>query len=395
MLEIEGVRYGFLTCYDFYFYESFANIARQNVDVIIGCSLQRSDSHDAIETMCRFLSYNTNAYVLRSSVSFGEESTICGASMIVSPTGKVLLNLKGRFAFEAAEFDSHDKYWKPAGFGNPPAAHYQYIEYGRKPWQYRPAGSAINPDDKHLPYPRVCTHRGFSAVAPENSMPAYGAAIAMGADEIELDLWPTSDGEIVSCHDRDLDRVSDGTGMIIEHTLEELKQLDFGFKFHEKFRGLRILQFEDILKKFACQVIMNVHIKPLTDMEPYPEALMKKIIGLIRKYDCEKHVYLMLETDAQLRQFKEYAPDIAVCVGHWKKRPWEIVDRAIEFGCEKVQLYHHYYNQEMIDKAREHGIICNAFYADDPETANHYLAMGVDTILTNEFQIVKMVVKGK
>ena len=51
VLELDGLRYGFLTCYDFYFYEAFAAIARQNVDIIIGCSLQRSDSHDAIETM--------------------------------------------------------------------------------------------------------------------------------------------------------------------------------------------------------------------------------------------------------------------------------------------------------------------------------------------------------
>ena len=53
VLELDGVRFGFLTCYDFYFYEAFPRIARANVDIIIGCSLQRSDSHDAIETMCR------------------------------------------------------------------------------------------------------------------------------------------------------------------------------------------------------------------------------------------------------------------------------------------------------------------------------------------------------
>ena len=48
VLELDGLRYGFLTCYDFYFYEAFANIARQKVDIIIGCSMQRSDRHDAI-----------------------------------------------------------------------------------------------------------------------------------------------------------------------------------------------------------------------------------------------------------------------------------------------------------------------------------------------------------
>ena len=393
IIEIDGLRYGFLTCYDFYFYEAFANIARRNVDIIIGCSLQRSDSHDAIETMCRFLAYNTNAYVIRSSVSFDENSDICGASMVVSPYGKVLKNMKGRFGMETVEFDPEDKYYKPAGFGNSDAPHYEYIEFGRKPWQYRFAGSAIVNDDKTMKYPRVCAHRGFSTIAPENSMPAYGAAVAMGADEIELDLWPTKDGEIVSSHDRNLDRVSDGEGVIAERTLDELKQLDFGIKFGERFRGMKILKFEDILRKFSGHVIMNVHVKPLSYTDEYPTDIMKKIVGLVRKYDCEKYVYFMLETDIQIKQFKEYAPDIAVCVGHLRARPWEIVDRAIELKCEKVQLYKPYFNQEMIDKAHEHGIKCNVFWSDDEDETKNFLEMGIDTILTNDYNLISQVVK--
>ena len=393
VLEIDGLRYGFLTCYDFYFYEAFANKARQNVDIIIGCSLQRSDSHDAIETMCRFLAYNTNAYVIRSSVSFDEKSEICGASMVVSPYGKVLANMKGRFGMEMVEFDPKDKYYKPAGYGNPDASHYEYIEFGRKPFQYRPGGSAIVKDEKTLGYPRVCAHRGFSSIAPENSMPAFGAAVAMGAEEIEFDLWPTADGEIVSCHDRKLERVSTGTGILAEHTLSELQELDFGVKFGEKFKGMRIIKFEDILKKFACHVIMNIHVKPLSLTEEYPEEIMKKIVALIKKYDCEKYVYFMLETDMQIKLFKDYAPEIPVCVGHLKARPWDIVDRAIEFKCEKVQLFKPYFNQEMIDKAHENGIICNVFYSDDPEETKQFLDMGIDTILTNDYNLISQEVE--
>ena len=393
VLEIDGLRYGFLTCYDFYFYEAFANIARQKVDIIIGCSLQRSDSHDAIETMCRFLAYNTNAYVIRSSVSFDEASDICGASMVVSPYGKVLENMKGRFGMASVEFDPWDKYYKPAGFGNPDAAHYEYIEFGRKPWQYRPAGSAIINNEETLGFPRVCAHRGFSTIAPENTMPAYGAAVAMGAEEIELDLWPTKDGALVSCHDRNLDRVSTGTGLITDYTLEELEKLDFGVKFGENFRGLSVVRFEDVLQKFSCHTIMNIHIKPLSYTEPYPEDIMKKVISFIRKYDCEKHVYLMLETDFQIKQFKEYAPEIAVCVGHLSDRPWDIVDRAIEFGCEKVQLFKPYFNQEMIDKAHKNGIRCNVFWSDDPKEAEDFLNMGIDTVLTNDYNLIANVVR--
>ena len=60
VLELEGLRFAFLTCYDFYFYENFARIARENVDIIIGCSLQRTDTHKALSIINRFLCYNTN-----------------------------------------------------------------------------------------------------------------------------------------------------------------------------------------------------------------------------------------------------------------------------------------------------------------------------------------------
>lgn len=393
VLEIDGLRYCFLTCYDFYFYEAFSNIARQKPDIIVGCSLQRSDSHEAIEIMCRFLAYNTNAWVVRSSVSFGEDSDVCGASMVVSPRGKVLANMKSRVGMMIVEFDPKDKFSKPAGFGNADASHFEYMECGRNPWQYRPAGSAIVRNERSLGYPRVCAHRGFSAIAPENSMPAYGAAVAMGAEEIEFDLWPTADGEIVSCHDRSLERVSTGTGLITDKTFAELCEYDFGVKFGEKFRGIKILKFEDILRKFSGHVIMNIHIKPLSYSEPYPEEIMHKIVALIRKYDCDKYVYFMLETDMQIRGFKEYAPDIPVCVGHLFDRPWAIVDRAIEFGCEKVQLFKPYLNREMIEKAHRNGIKCNAFWSDDPKETKEFLEMGIDTVLTNDYNLISQCVK--
>lgn len=391
VLELEGLRFGFLTCYDFYFYEAFARIAKEDIDIIIGCSLQRSDSHDAIETMCRFLAYNTNSYVLRSSVSFGEDSVICGASMAVSPEGKVLMNMKSRAGMEYVVFDPAKKYLKPAGFGNPDAPHYKYTEYGRKPWQYRISGPSVVPFESVMKYPRICAHRGFSTVAPENTMPAYGAAVAMGAHEIELDLWPTKDGEIVSCHDNTLERVSDGEGLIYEHTLSELKKLDFGIKFGKKFKGLRIVTFEEILRKLGGQTVMNIHIKPLG--EHYDPELMKKIISLIYKYDCEKFVYLMIEKDDDVALVKSIAPDIPVCLGHDGARPYEIVDRAIAVGAQKVQFFKPYFNQEMVDKAKANGIICNVFWSDDPEEAQKFLEMGMDTILTNDYNIVSQILK--
>ena len=392
VIELDGIRYGFLTCYDFYFYEAFANIARQNLDVIIGCSHQRSDTHRSIEIMSQFLAYNTNAYVFRASVSMDENSEIGGGSMIVAPDGRILANMKSRVGLETVELDVTEKYYKPAGFGNPPSAHYEYIEQGRRPWKYRPAGSAIVCTDEWMKYPRVCAHRGFNTVAPENSMPAFGAAVAMGAEEIEFDLWYTKDGEVVSIHDSKLDRVSTGSGRIYEHTYEELLQYDFGIKFSEEFKGLKILKFEEILQKLACHTIMNIHVKSPSKTDPLDEEYLKKIIALIRKYDCQKHVYFMTGNDTVMRQLKALAPDIARCVGGGNDK-WGIVDRAIAMGCQKVQLFKPYFNQEMIEKAHAHGIRCNVFWSDDPEETKTFLDMGIDTILTNDYNRISQIVK--
>ena len=392
VIEIEGIRFGFLVCYDFYFYENFANMARKNLDVIIGCSHQRSDTHSALEIMCRFLAYNTNAYVVRSSISMDETSDVCGASMVVAPNGDVLANMKSRVGMECVEIDVNKKYYKPAGFGNPPSAHYEYIETGRRPWKYRPAGSAIVKHDTLMPYPRICAHRGFNTIAPENSMPAFGAAVAMGADEIEFDLWYTKDGEIVSLHDDTLDRVSDGTGKVYDYTYDELLKFDFGVKHGEKFKGMKILKFEEILKKFSCHTIMNIHVKTVDNDCEYDRGLLEKIVKLIDKYDCKKYVYFMSGNDNFLKLAKEVAPDIIRCCGAGKD-PWKIVDRAIKYDCKKVQLWKGKFNQEMIDKAHAHGIRCNVFWADDPDEAKEFLDMGIDTILTNDYNLVSQVSK--
>ena len=390
VIEIEGLRYCFLTCYDFYFYEAYPTIARQYPDIIIGCSHQRSDKQSALEVMNRHCAYNCNAYVVRASVSMDEHSDIGGGSCVVAPDGEVLLDMASRVGLETVEIDPRKKYYKPAGFGNPDAAHHEYIEKGRRPWKYRPAGSAICLPDDRMPYPRVCAHRGFSTVAPENSMPAFGAAVAMGAQEIEFDLWWTKDGEIVSIHDSKLQRVSDGTGYVVEHTLAELKALDFGSKFGPAFAGLRILTFEEILKKFSCQTVMNIHLKTLHNTDEYDPAILAKIVKLIHDYDCEKYVYFMSGNDNLLALARKMAPHIPCCVGGGDA-PWAMVERAISLGCSKIQLFKPYFDQAMIDKAHTHGIRCNVFWSDDPAETEEFLRMGIDTILTNDYHRIAQV----
>ncbi len=260
-------------------------------------------------------------------------------------------------------------------------------------------------DEEKMPYPRVCAHRGFSTVAPENTMPAYGAAIALGAEEIELDLWATTDGVIVSCHDAKLERISSGTGFVDEHSYAELLTLDFGSQEGgEKFAGLKIATFEDILSKFGRHTIMNVHVKARDDWNPLPDKTLISIIELIKKYGCEKYVYFMSGSPSILEALERLAPDIARCAGADERngRPvYDLVDKALKYHCTKIQIYKpHFkcfgpdYLPDLIKRAHENGILCNMFYADDSDEAKKYVEMGCDTILTNNFLKVYNAVKG-
>lgn len=386
VIEIEGLRFGFMTCYDFYFYEAYAPLALQNVDIIIGCSHQRTDTHEALSLINRFLSYHTNAYLIRSSVSLGEESSICGCSCVIAPNGNTLVDMKSKIGLGICEIDPKAKYYKPAGFLGQPKAHYEYIEEGRRPWLYRNGGKSVVPFDQYLPYPRLCAKGGFSTVAPGNSMPAWGSAIALGAEEIELDLWTTKDGVLVACSDSNLERVSNGTGNIWEYTYAELLRFDFGAKYGDKFTGLKIPTFEEVLQKFASHVIMNIRVK-IWDMH-FAEDKLDAITALLRKYDCEKHVYLTSTSDDALKKAREQYPFIRLCVEHDETNPCTVVDRAIALKAEKVQLYKPYFNQETIDKAHANGIRCNVVYADEVDEARRFLKMGIDCVLTNDYLTV-------
>ena len=392
IVTIDGIRYGFLICYDFYFYESFSNIARYNPDVIIACTHQRSDNHETTETMTKFCAYNCNAYVVRSSVSFGEDSEVGGNSMIVGPDGTVLLDLRSEIGFGVAELEPHERFLKPAGFGNPPDVHHNYIERGRRPWKYRPGGSAIVCPDDVMPYPRICAHGGLCNVAPANSMPAFGAAVAMGAKEIAFEIWETRDGEAVAIRDPHLEQVSDGTGYVWDYTYEDLFGLDFGSIYSKEYAGLKITSFEDILAKFSCHTVMNIQIKSKDDIQPLEEEYLKKIVALIKKYDCEKYCYFTLCNETVLNQLRKVASHITRCAeASINDTCKDVVEKALRTESKKIQIHKMDFKKgvtnlsEMLERAHENGIICNISGLNNSEEIQEYFKMGVDTVLTDNY----------
>lgn len=105
-------------------------------------------------------------------------------------------------------------------------------------------------------------HRGDRQNFPENTMPAFRAAVAMGLDAIETDVRRTKDGHLVLIHDREVDRTTNGTGRVDEMTLAELRALDAGFWKGEAFRGTPIPTVEEFLELVApTEIIVNWELK--------------------------------------------------------------------------------------------------------------------------------------
>ena len=253
MMDIEGVRYAFLTCYDFYFYENYSNIARWKPDVIIGCSHQRSDTFRALDIINSFCAYNTGAYLVRASVSMGRRAKLGGCSCIVAPTGKILGKLRSQVRCLDVKFDPKAKYLKPAGYGNPPAMHSEYIEIGRRPWKYRPGGSAICPPLAEMPAER---NYFFS-----NDLGALGAAVATGAQEIGFALDPASDWTS---------------------------------------------RLEGILRKLSCHAIMDIHLEGTA----WKEEDLQRLADLIFDFDAVGHTRFTVADPAVRERLSALVPTI-------------------------------------------------------------------------------------
>ncbi len=93
----------------------------------------------------------------------------------------------------------------------------------------------------------VISHRGEHLSHPENTLPAFQAAIDAGADYFELDVRTTADGHLVLMHDATVDRTTNGKGRVRDLTFDQVRALDAGAKFNPKFTGTKVPTFEEAL----------------------------------------------------------------------------------------------------------------------------------------------------
>ncbi len=224
----------------------------------------------------------------------------------------------------------------------------------------------------------ICAHRGLSHACPENTLPAFGAALALGVGEVEYDLWLSADGVAVVCHDPKVDRTTNGEGHVTEMTWNEIRALDAGVKTGELWSGVRVPRFEDVLNAVSDRAGHNIHIK-----DPGPDGrLVKYVCDEIRSRGLIDVAYIAGVEDV-LEVALDYAPDVTRCCLCAQSTPDEQIDRSLKYACSRLQ-FSRKVTAEGAAHAHEEGLINNLFWSDELEDARAYVEMGIDVVLTNE-----------
>lgn len=123
---------------------------------------------------------------------------------------------------------------------------------------------------------KAVNHRGYSAEAPENTIPAYIMSKNKGFTYVECDVAFTSDGVAVLLHDATIDRTSNGTGNISSMTYEEVLSYDFGSWFSSEYAGTKIPTFTEFI--ILCK---NLGLHPYIELkstDSYTQAQITQIV---------------------------------------------------------------------------------------------------------------------
>jgi glycerophosphoryl diester phosphodiesterase len=127
----------------------------------------------------------------------------------------------------------------------------------------------------------VISHRGEHLHHPENTMPAFRAAVEAGADFIEVDVRTTSDGRLVLQHDGTVDRCTNGHGEVSKMTFEEIRKLDAGAKFNPEFAGTQVPTFEEALDCARGKIGVYIDSKQIS---------AKDLVDAVGKYKLDDNV---------------------------------------------------------------------------------------------------------
>ena len=235
--------------------------------------------------------------------------------------------------------------------------------------------------------PLIVAHRGASADAPENTLPAFELAWQQGADAIEGDFHLTRDRHIVCIHDTHTKRYADRKLTVRKSRLSALQQLDVGRWKADSFAGATIPTLREVMelvppgKKLYIEIKSNPrilrHLYKILDTRPHaPDQLVvisfsSRVIKRIKRERPRYTAYLL--SNLRHRYHRRLEPAPARLLALLKKTN---ADGLSVFAHPKV-------DESFVRPILESGYPIHVWTVDDPVDAKRWAALGVSSITTN------------
>ncbi len=231
-----------------------------------------------------------------------------------------------------------------------------------------------------LPPRGVAAHRGASRSQPENTVAALRAAAALGAHQVEFDVRRAADGAIVLMHDESVDRTTDGSGLVAELPLAELRRLDAGRHRGPEFAGERVPTLDEALEALPRDLWINVQIKR-------GEPVAGDVAAALARHD-RLHQAFVACGNAAAREARRVHPEVLVCNLVRQETRARYLDHALATGADFVQL--HYLRgapePELVTRAHAAGLRVNHCCAPDEPDLDALFATGVDFLLVDDVE---------
>jgi glycerophosphoryl diester phosphodiesterase len=217
-------------------------------------------------------------------------------------------------------------------------------------------------------------HRGASARFPENTLTAFAGAIRAGADMCELDVQKTVDGALVVIHDDTVDRTSDGRGRVDMLTLAVIRRLDAGRWCGDQFAGEGIPTLAEVFDLTAGQCGLNIELKR--------KGVVEQLCGLICARAAERTAMVSSFDWAELAGVRRINP--AIRLGLLADRaPARLIDAAARLKAWSINPDSKLVDSELCETAHRLGLRVYTWTVDDPDEMCRLIRAGVDGIMTN------------
>ena len=256
------------------------------------------------------------------------------------------------------------------------------------------------------PLPRVVAHRGDSAHFPENTLEAFSSAYKMGVDVIETDVHLSKDGILVIWHDETLDRNTNGTGRIEDHTLEELKTYDAGYTFTTdggatfpfRGKGVQLCTLDEALKACPAQRF-NV------DLKTWGEPIVDAFIAVLEENQAKKRVVGASFHLANLKILRKKEPRIITSVSRIEVRKFLFLQktrmlpkilhksRQIIFQVPPSQGRTTVITPAFVKAMHKRNAIIQVWTINDKAEMVRLFRMGVDSVMTDKPALAMEVVQ--